>query len=556
MVTKRDLAKNLIDACVSLGTSHLFGVPGGGSNLDVIGEAEAAGLRFVLTHTETAAAIMAGVAGELTGAPGLCVATRGPGAASALNGAAHADLDRQPLLLITDSVASAEADRISHQRIDQQRLFAPVTRASVVLTGTGDPNPIDFLGLGRGGQPGAVQVDLDPGAAHDRVGPILPEVVVSAAVSTDIANLLRHSTRPLLVVGVGAIKGGDASRSELRAALHRLAEQFQIPVLCTYDACGMMATSSPWYAGLFTGATIESVIMSQADLIVGIGLDPVEIIPSSWEYHAPVVLLGAWPITDSTYFGDQLLGEVCGDLRDLVRDAATHLYPSAWDGDGVTQLALQAQSEIRLASTGGGQGLDPASVVEIARQLAPANAIATVDAGAHMLPAMGLWGVEQPCHLLISSGLATMGFSLPAAISTGLHRPDQRVVCLTGDGGLSMVLGELETLARLDLNVTVIIFDDASLSLIAAKQLPEGHGGDNAVRYSDIDYVSVAAGLGLPASRCADETCYRTCLVRSFSTPGPHVLDVRVDPSAYPAIVAAIRAPRSEHNRLPITRIQ
>jgi acetolactate synthase-1/2/3 large subunit len=125
---QRDVAAALVAACREAGTTHLFGVPGGGSNLDLVGAAEAIGIPFVLVHGETAGAVMAGVAGELTGAPGLCVATRGPGAASAVNGVAQALLDRQPMVLVTDSVAHSEERRVSHQRLQHQELFGPATR--------------------------------------------------------------------------------------------------------------------------------------------------------------------------------------------------------------------------------------------------------------------------------------------------------------------------------------------------------------------------------------------------------------------------------------------
>ena len=129
------MALDLVSAWRDAGTSLVFGVPGGGSNLDVVGTVHECGMRFVLTHTETAAAVMAGVVGELTGAPGACVVTRGPGIASAVNGVAQAWLDRQPMVLVADCVGASERDRISHQRIDQLAVMAPVTLASVAFGG-------------------------------------------------------------------------------------------------------------------------------------------------------------------------------------------------------------------------------------------------------------------------------------------------------------------------------------------------------------------------------------------------------------------------------------
>ena len=121
-----------------------------------------------------------------------------------------------------------------------------------------------------------------------------------------------------------------------------------------------------------------------------------------------------------------------------------------------------------------------------------------------MLLAVPFWEVDEPGTLLISNGLATMGFALPAAIAAALVEPDRHVVCFTGDGGLGMTLAELETLARLDLPVVVVVFNDSTLSLIAAKQSPQGHGGDGAVRYRTTDFAAIARGCGMSADSVDD----------------------------------------------------
>ena len=125
----------IVTALAGAGTRVMFGVPGGGPNLDVVGAAAAAGLRFVLTHTEAAAAIMAATGADLTGAPGAVLVTRGPGLASAVNGIAHAALDRLPLVVIADTVRAAEAGRVSHQRLDQAALGRPVAKAVLTVGG-------------------------------------------------------------------------------------------------------------------------------------------------------------------------------------------------------------------------------------------------------------------------------------------------------------------------------------------------------------------------------------------------------------------------------------
>jgi acetolactate synthase-1/2/3 large subunit len=183
--------------------------------------------------------------------------------------------------------------------------------------------------------------------------------------------------------------------------------------------------------------------------------------------------------------------------------------------------------------------------VTTARALTPPGTIATVDAGAHMLVAVPLWDVAQPGELLVSSGLATMGFALPAAVAAALTRPGTHIICLTGDGGLGMVLAELETLARLRLDVVVVVFDDRTLSLIAIKQ-GEGQGGDGAIRYSVTDFAAVAEGLGVPAFRADSEPEYRRAMTEALRRPGPSLIDVAVEPRGYPSVLEAIRGSPGE----------
>jgi acetolactate synthase-1/2/3 large subunit len=168
----------------------------------------------------------------------------------------------------------------------------------------------------------------------------------------------------------------------------------------------------------------------------------------------------------------------------------------------------------------------------------PPHASITVDAGAHFLAVMPLVRVANPHQLLISNGLATMGFAVPAAIGVSLARPGDPVVAFTGDGGLSMVLGELETIARLELPITIVVFNDAALSLIEIKQV-HGHGGPEAVRYRPVDFAAIAYASGLDGIVVESEGELTAALSGSWDRP--RLIDARIDPSAYPALIAATR---------------
>jgi acetolactate synthase-1/2/3 large subunit len=540
-----EIAEQLAGALRAAGTDLLFGVPGGGANLDMVGAAQAAGCRFILTHTETAATIMAGVTAELTGQPSASVVTRGPGAASAVNGAAQTLLDRQPVVVIADCVTIADWDRVSHQRLDQTAMLGATTKASVRL-GPHDTaaTASAVVAYAMHGRPGPVHVDVDPTA-----GPAALPTAAAGPPQPDGAALdaaraaLRAAHRPVVIAGVGVVATSRHRRSAAVAALRRFAEKAALPVLTTYKGRGLVADSATYAAGVATGATIEAAVLDHADLIVGIGLDPVELIPGPWPYQSPMVLVGGWAVDDSTFFGDRLVAEVVGDLAAVLDDLAGDVR-SDWEPAAGARHRQSSRRRLLDAVPSSPEGLTPQQVVTVARQVAPKGTIATVDAGAHMLVAMPLWEVDEPGELLVSSGLATMGFALPAATAAALVYPGRRVVCFTGDGGLAMALAELETLARLRLRVVVVVFNDATLSLIAVKQRAEGHGGTGAVRYAPIDFAATGKACGMWAQRVDHVTSYRQSLNQALALDGPTLLDVKVDPSAYPAVIAAIRGRR------------
>jgi acetolactate synthase-1/2/3 large subunit len=485
-------------------------------------------MRFVLTHTETAAAVMAGVYSELTRTPTACVVTRGPGAASSVNGVAQAMLDRQPVILLSDSVPASDRSRVSHQRLDQAALFAPVTKWSTAIGG-GDvaETMAQALDAARSPRPGPVHLDIDPTVccAARAVESVRPSGSIHEANAA-----LARGQRPVVLLGLGA----RYAATEIR----QLLSGTNIPVLATYKAVGVVADSSPNAAGLLTGATIEGPVLEAADVVLAIGLDAVELIPATWPYAAPVVALSEWP-EDSRYFEPTI--EVVGPIAELL--GGLDPLNDGWDPAFARDHRRQGLASL-VAGKPSRSALAPWDVVSRARELVPPGTIAAVDAGAHMLVAMPLWATENPGELLVSSGLATMGFALPAAIAAGLASSDARVFCLVGDGGLGMVLAELETMARLALRVTVVVFNDSALSLIKIKQKPAGHGGEAAIAYRATDFAAVAAGCGVPACRVASIAEFDDAVKASLDSIGPFLIDALVDPTGYPHVLDVIRGRR------------
>ncbi|MGZ4766718.1 MAG: thiamine pyrophosphate-dependent enzyme, partial [Ilumatobacteraceae bacterium] len=275
----------------------------------------------------------------------------------------------------------------------------------------------------------------------------------------------------------------------------------------------------------------EASIIGDCDLVLAVGLDLVEPMFTPWRYDKPVV-----SISEVTACSTQvpLTVEVLGSLP-VMLDRVVGASVSGWPaGSGATVLAA-ARAALAASSTGNFGPLELASAVAAA---APSRATATVDAGAHFLAVMPFWPASAPLRVLISNGLATMGFAVPAAIGAALARPGLPVVCMVGDGGLAMTLAELETIARLQLPVTVVVFDDAALSLIEVKQ-KVGQGGSEAVRFRPVDYAQVAAAMGLDAAVVS--TADDAAAVLASGWDRPRLIDARIDPSSYAPLISVTR---------------
>jgi acetolactate synthase-1/2/3 large subunit len=527
-MTAANAFDQLAEALSRAGTRRIFGLPGGGPNLALIEAARHRGVDFVLAHGETAACIMASTHGYLTGCPSVAIVTRGPGAAAAVNGAAQATLDRHPLVLVTDTVPAADAPRVPHQRIRQGAMLAPVTKCSVVATdGTDAATLDDLLALTLAPPAGAVHLDLDPAAPDPTPAPVAPPAPTPPAEPelAAAAAMVASADHPLVVVGLGAL--------DRPVELARALERFGAPVLMTYQAVGALPSEHRLAAGLFTNGASERPLLDRSDLVVAIGLDPVEPIPAPWDVSAPVLSLASHPTTDPYL---PIAREVVGEpsvLADRIL-VGPHLW--APDDGHRHRTAVRAALAAHPAPVDG--GLSPVELVRVAASRIPDRSTVTVDAGAHFLAVMPFWPVAEPRRLLISNGLATMGYALPAAIGAALARPGEPVLCLVGDGGLGMTMAELETAARLDLPLTVVVFNDSALSLIRIKQ-GEGGGGPGAVAYRPTDFAALARAQGLDATAVSDRDGIDQALSGGWDRP--RLIDARIDPGSYPHLLAVTR---------------
>ncbi|BBK40660.1 acetolactate synthase [Allostella vacuolata] len=527
----------LISSLSRRGVRRIFGVPGGETSLDAIAAAAARGIDFVLARHETGAALMALATAEVTGAPGVVLTTRGPGLANAVNGIACAALERAPLCVVSDGFTADHRRFVSHQFFEHAAMLAPIAKGSSRLDEADAGAAVErLLDRAMAAPAGVVHFDVTGDAARRQVPPAEPAAPERAALDHEAVatarDLLARSVRPIVLCGLEA--AGDPA---LARAVRRFVERTGCPALVTYKAKGVVADDDPAYVGLFTGGSLEAAVVAAADLVLAVGLDPVELIPQPWRYAAPVVEIArrAFPLR----YVEPAAG-LHGDPAAALAELAGAAGRSAWT---VAEIAGFRQAmRARLAWTGDG-ALTPPAIVETAQAVADElglDARATVDAGAHMFSATALWRARRPRDLLISNGLSTMGFALPAAIGAALAEPDRPVVAFTGDGGLAMGLGELATAVQAGARIVVVVFNDASLSLIDIKQRHRQMRRDG-VALGRADFAAVAAGLGMRAWRAAGPDEYRAALGAAFQGEGPALIDVAVSPDGYLDQMLALR---------------
>jgi acetolactate synthase-1/2/3 large subunit len=542
-VEQLSVAEVIARACARRGVKRAFGVPGGGSCLDLIAAFERFGIEFHLCRTETGATLMASADAEIRNSFGVSIATQGPGAASAMNGLAHASLDRAPVLFISDGWTAKQSAFDTHQVFDQRAMSKPVVKTSSRMESPDPAGEIEALIDRMLEAPwGPVHIELTGENARRKVdvevalaAPTRPPEASELATTGDVATLLRNAGRPVLLVGL------EARTQAAAQSIEALAVQLNCPILTTYKAKGVISDDSSFVVGHFTGGAAEGDCIAQADLIILCGLDPVELIGKPWPYAAPVIDVAhtRHPVhyvePAATLHGP--LAQGIAALQSVARSTGSE---SVWRDDEIAALKANMRSRLVYPAVDAALGLSPQAVVETAQRFAGGDAHATVDAGAHMFSAMAFWSARNAGGALISNGLATMAYALPAAIARALHTPGQRVVAFTGDGGLMMCAGELATAAQHGANLCVIVFNDSALSLIALKQRNRKMK-DAGVTWPYVDFASVARGFGLQGFTARTPQDYEDALKAAMATTGPCLIDVHVDPSGYQAQARALR---------------
>jgi len=534
------IAEAVVDQLIHAGVRHVFGLPGG-ETVELLDALRRRGVDFVFTHNESAAVFMADAfsrvaaprGGNPLGAVGVALTTLGPGAMNAVVGVAHAYLDRAPVVIITAQKPDALLPDYTHQVIDLHAVFRPITKWTAKIAPDNAAGIVQqAFAVALDGRPGPVHLQLsneDAALPVAKDAPAQFEPRPSSPAPDNAAvmrarRLLEQARRPVIVAGLGL----EPARPYTQLA--ELAETLAAPVVVTPKAKGALPDTHPLAAGVVGLTRTDPVyaLLDEADCVLAVGFDVVELV-KPWQTDAPLVWLAPWPNQDPQL---PAAVELVGDL--------TRLLAQLTDGDfrpnpdwGARRVASHRRSlEHRLLPPRPGHLLPQQVLGCLAEQLPPTAQMA-VDVGSHKIHSSLDWPTRTPNTFFLSNGLSSMSFGLPAALGAQLAAPERLTVCLTGDAGMSMVMGELGVMAQRELPVLVVVLNDGAIDLIRSHQVRSGKPVF-ATEFRSPNFAAIAAAYGLASARITDVAQFNEQLAGYVARPHPLVLEVMLDPISYP----------------------
>lgn len=553
--TEVSAGRRFAEMLLGSGVTHVFLVPAVFNSAMVA--MEELGIQRVATHHEAAAAMMADGYARAARRPGVCMA-QAVGAANIAAGIRDAFQAGSPVLCVTGGPEPSSRYRYNYQIVDDLAMFDPVTKANLVVEGpdrlpdllrhalrvatTGNPGPVHLELPGRLGEgvDGPVAVDpateLVPAATFPAHRPGADPVAIDAAVTA-----IRLAKQPLIIAGGGVVA------SDAAAELIDLARTTDTPVAVTLAGKSTIIDDDPLAVGLVGryGQAGANRIALEADLLLFLGCRGSSLTTGDWKIPASgtrVIQLDIDPIQLSRNLGGAigLLGDARTVLRQLVDAVNDGASPP---GRGVWLQSVQAAREAWLATvapmrTSGKSPLRPERLVSEVGAWLPPDATVMVDTGHAAVWAGAHLSLGSPAQRFIPCA-GTLGWALPASIGAKLALGDRPVICLTGDGGLAYHLAELETAARINANVIVIVIDNASYQQVRPG-IRAAYGGIPTARSSEmwsfrpVDYSRIADEFGCLGIRVERPEHLRPALDQALAAGRPTLIDVATDAEAFP----------------------
>ncbi|WP_168119018.1 acetolactate synthase large subunit [Paenibacillus sp. HB172176] len=490
-------ATDLMVKCLEAeGVDYIFGIPGE-ENIDLMDSLSRSSISFVLTRHEQAAAFMADVYGRLTGKPGVCLATLGPGATNLITGVANAQLDRSPLIAITGQAERTRLHKESHQNIDTVQVFKAITKYDQqVLAAETIPEIVrKAFNLATRENPGAIHISLPVDTAKEETNGEPPYIGKQAKAAPNKASLREAATLiagakdPIILAGNGVIRG--RASEELKA----LVQAGNLPAVHTFMAKGILPFEHE--LNLFTvgGQKLPDELrpLLAADLIIAVGFDLVEYDPKAWnsDRSRRILHIHAAPSETDEHYPVAL--EVIGDLRYSLMALTTYVEQRS---ESSAHFAIRRRRLQQLQALPSPPEQLPQKIMQYLSEQLPPDAALISDVGLHKLWVSRWYQPKRPGQTIIFNGLASMGVSLPGAIGARLARPDAPVVVVSGDGGFMMNSQELETAKRLGLAFTIIVFNDKHLSLIEKHQ-QDSDLAVTQISFTNPDFALYAQSFGI-----------------------------------------------------------
>lgn len=530
----RSGAQLVIDALEHQGVSHVFGYPGG-AIMPVYDALTASSLRHILVRHEQAAALAADAWARVTGKPGVCLATSGPGATNLVTGLANAFMDCVPMVAITGQVATPLMGTDAFQEIDTFGLTLPVVKHSWLVRDAADIPDVfaEAFRFARSGRPGPVLIDLPKDvtqangisprslACRTAARAVFP-LDAKALAAAD--RLIASARRPVLYFGGGIALG----RAE--DALRAFFQRSRIPAVATLKGLGALPTDWPGFLGMLGmhGTRAANMAVHDSDLLICVG--------ARFDDRATGRL--------DTFAANARVVHIDGDAAEIskLREADVALAGdvaailSALSGqtgpiDGWRRTCEENAGRWAFRYDAPGSGVYAPALLKQISEAAGDKFIATCDVGQHQMWVAQHCRFSRPQAHLTSAGLGTMGYGLPAGIGAALAEPDATVVTISGDGSIMMNIQELATLRRYRIPLKIVLIDNAQLGMVRQwQELFYEENFSEVDLWDNPDFAELARAFGIEAFTLDRRADVPGAVERLLSTRGPVLCHVRIDP--------------------------
>lgn len=522
----------LVAALENEGVDRVFGVPGE-ENLDVVESLRKSKIELVLTRHEQAAAFMAATHGRLTGKPGVCIATLGPGALNFSTGAAYAHLGAMPMILITGQKAIMTAKQARFQIVDVVASMRPLTKMTrQIVSPASIPSVVrDAFRVAMEERPGPVHLELPEDVAAEEIDdiPLIPvhplDQPVAPAVALDrAAQMVLAAKRPLVMIGAAG------NRPRLVEPLSAFVRKIGVPFFNTQMGKGAVTGGSNLYLGtaaLSEGDYVHEAVAA-ADLIIAVGHDTVEKPPFLMRSAGgpKVIHIGYQSANvEQVYHPD---AEVIGDIGASVTALGDRLGGKLPEQAKMLELRQRILTKINDRAEEDRFPVTPQRLVHDVRAVMPEDGIVCLDNGMYKIWFARNYRTHVANTLLLDNALATMGAGLPSAMMAAMLHPRRRVMAVCGDGGFMMNSQEMETAVRLKLNLVVLVLNDGAYGMIRWKQAVDKFP-DYGMTFGNPDFVRYAQAYGAKGSRVTSAEALVPTLEAAFKGGGVHLVDCPID---------------------------